>query len=120
MISLLMKSHDSYEMINLLTKKERCNSLKKENPLVCSKYLSSWTGLGRSGHVQSPTFVKKLHVSGPKLAFQGNFMLVRYHFSARKLKSTVKPSKNVVCMPRTFFCMFGVQTGFLYKDVGLE
>ena len=38
-------------------------------PLVCSKYLSSWTGLGRSGHVRFPTFGQISHVSGPKLSF---------------------------------------------------
>ena len=38
-------------------------------PLVCSKYLSSWTGLGRSGHVRFPTFNQISHVSDPKLAF---------------------------------------------------
>ena len=33
------------------------------------KDLSSWTGLGRSGHVQIPTFGLISHVSGPKLTF---------------------------------------------------
>ena len=53
------------------------NSLNKTNdfiksekikafPLVCSKYLSSWTGLGRSGHVRFPTFGLISHVSGSK------------------------------------------------------
>ena len=37
-------------------------------PLVCSKYLSSWTGLGRSGHDQITTFGLISHVSGPKLS----------------------------------------------------
>ena len=37
---------------------ESCNSreMNKVFPLVCSRYLSSWTGLGRSGHVRFPTF----------------------------------------------------------------
>ena len=34
----------------------------KAFPLVCSKYLSSWTGLGRSGHVQITTFGSISHV----------------------------------------------------------
>ena len=38
-------------------------------PLVCSKYLSSWTGLGRSGHVQITTFGSISHVSGPEIVF---------------------------------------------------
>ena len=32
-------------------------------------YGSSWTGLGRSGHVRFPTFGQISHVSGPKLSF---------------------------------------------------
>ena len=42
-------------------------------PLVSSKYLSSCTGLGRSGHVQSQSFGLISHVSGPKLSFWRNF-----------------------------------------------
>ena len=38
-------------------------------PLVRSKYLSSWTGLGRSGHDQITTFVPISQASGPKLGF---------------------------------------------------
>ena len=38
-------------------------------PLVCSKYLSSWTGLGRSGHDQITTFGPISHVSGPRMVF---------------------------------------------------
>ena len=41
----------------------------KACPLVCSKYLSSWTGLGRSGHVQITTFGPISHVSGLKMVF---------------------------------------------------
>ena len=37
--------------------------------LVCSKYLSSWTGLGKSGHDQITTFGSISHVSNPKLSF---------------------------------------------------
>ena len=39
----------------------------KAFPLVCSKYLSSWTGLGRSGHDGSQSFGLILHVSGPEM-----------------------------------------------------
>ena len=35
-------------------------------PLVCNKYLSSWTGLGRSGHVQITTFGPISRVSDSK------------------------------------------------------
>ena len=38
-------------------------------PLVCSKYLSSWTGLGRSGHDGSQSFGPIWHVSGPEMVF---------------------------------------------------
>ena len=33
------------------------------------KDLSSWTGLGRSGHVRSQSFGPISHASGPKLTF---------------------------------------------------
>ena len=32
-------------------------------------YRSSWTGLGRPGHVRFPTVGRISHVSGPKLGF---------------------------------------------------
>ena len=38
-------------------------------PLVCSKSLSSWTGLGKSGHDQITTVAPISHVSGSKLGF---------------------------------------------------
>ena len=38
-------------------------------PLVCSKYLSSWTGLGRSGHDKITASGPISHVSGSKLSF---------------------------------------------------
>ena len=41
----------------MLIKKKGVQSEKiKVFPLVCSKYLSSWTGLGKSGHDQITTF----------------------------------------------------------------
>ena len=56
-------------------------------PLVCSKYLSSWTGLGRSGHVRFPTFGPISHVSGPKPIFLGNFHVVLHGFARRSQKT---------------------------------
>ena len=45
MINSLSKTYDFTKMINLLIEMERCNFRKnKVFPLVCSKYLSSWTG----------------------------------------------------------------------------
>ena len=40
----------------------------KAFPPVCSKYLSSWTGLGKTGHDQITTFGSISRVSGPKLS----------------------------------------------------
>ena len=68
-MNLLNKIYDFMKIINLLMKKERCNSWKKEIPLVCNKYLSAWTGLGKSGHVQSQSFGSILHVSDSKVIF---------------------------------------------------
>ena len=58
-------------MLNSLDKTDDFIKLEKIKvfPLVCSKYLSSWTGLGRSGHVQITTFGQISHASGPKLSF---------------------------------------------------
>jgi len=53
-------------MRNLLTKTEMCNfSKKKKEGKACfaDKGLSSWTGLGRSGHVQITTLKTFSHVS---------------------------------------------------------
>ena len=85
MINSLSKTDDFIKMINLFNKtddfiKEIVNLFSntkdfmksgkiKAFPLVCSKYLSSWTGLGRSGHVQITTFGSISHVSGPKMVF---------------------------------------------------
>ena len=41
----------------------------KAKTCFADKDLSSWTGLGRSGHVQITTFGPISHVSGPKLSF---------------------------------------------------
>ena len=64
MINSLNKADDFIKMINLLSKTD--DFIKSEKikafPLVCSKCLSSWTSLGRSGHVRFPTFARFLHV----------------------------------------------------------
>ena len=72
MINLLMKSHDSMKNVTFVNKRRKCVILEKIKvfPLVCSKYLSSWTSLGRSGHVQIMTFGGSIsHVSDPKPTF---------------------------------------------------
>ena len=71
LINSLSKTDDFIKMINLFSKTD--DFIKSEKikafPLVCSKYLSSWTSLGRSGHDGSQTFGPISHVSGPKLSF---------------------------------------------------
>ena len=66
MINSLSKTDDFIKMINLFSKTDDFIQSEKIKifPLVCSKYLSSWTGLGRSGHVQITTFGPIWHVSG--------------------------------------------------------
>ena len=71
MINLFRKTNDFIKMINLFNKTD--DFIKSEKikafPLVCSKYLSSWTGLGRSGHDGSQSFGPIWHVSGPEMVF---------------------------------------------------
>ena len=81
MINSLSKTDDFIKMINSLSKTDdfikhnkfvdrKWKGAKSEKikvfPLVCSKYLSSWTGLGRSGHIRFPTFRLISHISGRK------------------------------------------------------
>ena len=68
MIISLSKTDDFIKMINLFSKTDDFIQVEKIKafPLVCSKYLSSWTGLGRSGHVQITTFGQIWDVSGSK------------------------------------------------------
>ena len=87
MINLLSKTNDFVKNINLFNKHmilEKTDkfgnktwkgviSEKKIFPLVCSKYLSSWTGLDRSGHVRSQSCGQISHVSGPTLTCCLNF-----------------------------------------------
>ena len=71
MINSLSKTNDFTKMINLLSTTD--DFIKSEKmkafSLVCSKYLSSWTGLGRSGHDRSQSFGPIWHVSGPEMVF---------------------------------------------------
>ena len=71
MINLLSKTHEFIKNIKFANKKWK--GVKSEKikvfPLVCRNYLSCWTGLGKSGHVQITTFGQISHVSGPKLTF---------------------------------------------------
>ena len=77
----------------------------------------------RSGHDRMTSFNSISHISGSKLAFWGNFIFVRYQVSTRKLKSTLKLSKNVVWIPKTLFFrkialkkhVFCLQTVFFYS-----
>ena len=89
MINLLSKTHDFIKMINLFNKTD--DFIKSEKikafPLVCSKYLSSWTGLGRSGHVRFPTVGRILHVSGSKFVFCRNFQMILHGFCWRSSKN---------------------------------
>ena len=137
--------------IKFLNEKRKGINSEKIFPLVCSEYLSSWTGLGRSGHVRFPTFYNSLtrdtfrylkrvviqhlkglvlwtarpsspscrlrvppasgdrnqdarnqsfgkisHVSGPKLNFKGNFIMVLHGFASRSSKNTFFLSKAVI------------------------
>ena len=71
MINLFSKTDDFIKIINSPSKID--DFIKSEKikafPLVCSKYLSSWTGLGRSGHVRFQTFGPIWHVQVQKLYF---------------------------------------------------
>ena len=71
MINLFSKTTDFAK--NIRFAKKRWKGVKSEKikvfPLVCSKYLSSWTGLGRSGHDGSQSFGPIWHVSGPEMVF---------------------------------------------------
>ena len=58
MINLFSKTHDFITNNKFVHKKWKgvISEKIKVFPLVCSKYLSAWTGLGKSGHVPFPTF----------------------------------------------------------------
>ena len=71
MIILFSKTDDFIKNDKFADKKWKGVILEKIKvfPLVCSKYLSSWTGLGRSGHVRFPTVGPILHGLGSKFDF---------------------------------------------------
>ena len=71
MINLVDKTNVFTKSVKLANLKKKGVKSKKTKvfPLVCSKYLFSWTGLGRSGHVRFPTFGLISHVSGPEMVF---------------------------------------------------
>ena len=63
---------------------ERCNFWrKKKEACFADKDLSSWTGLGRSGHDRSQSFGQISHVSGLKLSFWCNFQMILHGFAWR-------------------------------------
>ena len=68
----------------------------KAFPLVRSKYLSSWTGLGRSGHDRSQSFGLIWHVSGPKISLSRNDLMILHHFCWRNSKIKLFWSKTLI------------------------
>ena len=71
-MNLLYKRYDLIENDKFANRNWRgviSEEQKKRKACFADKDLSSWTGLGRSGHVQIPTFNPISHASGPKLTF---------------------------------------------------
>ena len=68
MINLLSKTYDFQKHDKFAHKKWKGVISEKIKAKTClaNKDLSSWTGLGRSGHVQITTFGPIWHVSGSK------------------------------------------------------
>ena len=105
-------------MINLFNKTDDFIGSEKIKafPLVCSKYLSSWTGLGRSGHDGSQSFGPIWHVSGPEMVFRRNDIMILHHFCWRSSEITLfyqktlmfdqKSSKNQENMSKYKFSLF--------------
>ena len=60
--------------------------------------LLSKTGLGRSGHVRFQTFGPIWHVSGPKMVFWRNDIMILHHFCWRsskiKLSTGLRPPRH--------------------------
>jgi len=78
---------------------ERYNFWEKIFPLVCSKYLSSWTGLGKSGHVQSQSFGSILHgrIQNESLT---KFLNDSAWFCLEKLKNMFFSTGNLNILPK--------------------
>ena len=71
-VSLLNKRYEFIENDKFVNKEWKGVISGKRFPLVCSKYLSSWTGLGSSVNFPSTfrkTFGQISDVSGPKMLF---------------------------------------------------
>ena len=71
MINSLSKTYDFIKHDEIANEKWRAAISEKIKifPLVCSKYLSSWTGLGKTGHVRFRTFGRIFYVLGSKFGF---------------------------------------------------
>ena len=63
---MIFKKHDKFA--NKEWKSVISEQIKAKT-CFADKDLSSWTGLGRSGHVQITTFGPIWHVSGPEMVF---------------------------------------------------
>ena len=99
--------NDAESLWNFVNKKWK--GVKSEKikvfPLVWSKYLSSWTGLGRSGHVQITTwqvrtwpnrdFLSKFACFGFKIRFFTKFHNDSASFLPEKLKNQIILIKNL-------------------------
>ena len=97
MINLLSKPHDFIKNDKFDNKQWKgvISEKIKTFPLVCSKYLSSWTGLGGSGHARFPTFNRILHVVGSKLICLTKFLNDSAWLLLEKLKNQVILIKNL-------------------------
>ena len=73
---------------------------KKGKACFADKDLSSWTGLGISGHVRSQTFGQISHISVPELTFWGNFIMVLHGFAWRSSKNTVLRPTTLKIRPK--------------------
>ena len=91
MINLFGKTNDFMKNDEFANKKWKgvISEKIKVFPLVCNHFLSSWTGLGRSGHVRFPTFGRILHVLGSKLGFLTKFLNNSAWLLLEKLKKHV-------------------------------
>ena len=71
MLNLFNKIYDFIKHDTFANKEWKGVISEKIKAKTCfaDKDLSSWTGLGRSGHVQSQSFGRILHVLGSKFVF---------------------------------------------------
>ena len=75
--------------------------------------LLSKTGLGRSGHVRFQTFGPIWHVSGPKMVFWRNNLMILHHFCWRS-------SKIKLFWPKTLFWIRNVQNWTKSRDLDMS